>query len=96
MDFSKLVQIDLTPLWLKDIVRSLSPYPYPACILVISFALAGGAVLAQLSYLLLRPILDRFYSRYGTIAPALHACIRKMIIPFVSCLPPLFAILQFG
>ena len=90
MDFSKLIQTDLTPLWLKNIVQSLSPYPYLADILMISFAFAGGAVLAQLLYYLLRPILDRFYSRYGTINPALHNCIRKMVISFVSCLPVVF------
>ena len=47
MDFSKLIQTDLTPLWLKNIIQSLSPYPYFADILMISFAFVGGAVLAQ-------------------------------------------------
>ena len=90
MDFSKLIQTELTPLWLKDIIQKLAPYPYLADILVISCAFLGGAVMAQLLFLLLRPILNRFYSRYGEINPALHACIRSMIISFVSCLPVVF------
>ena len=30
MDFSKLIEDDLTAQWVKDIIQKLSPYPYLA------------------------------------------------------------------
>ena len=87
MDFSKLIQDDLTADWAKEVIRSLSPYPYLADILVILTAFLGGAVFSLLLFLLLRPILHRFYKRHCEMNGELLVCIRKMIISFVSCLP---------
>ena len=63
MDFSKLVQDDLTPMWTKDIIQQLSPYPYLADFLVIATSFAAGTLLSLLLFRLLRPILHRFYRR---------------------------------
>jgi len=87
MDFTKLIEDDLTPIWVKNIIHDLSPYPYLADILIILGSFAAGAVLSLLLFLLLRPILNRFYRRHCEMNPALLACIRNMIISFVSCLP---------
>ena len=87
MDFSKLVQDDLTPEWCKGIIRDLSPYPYLADILIILSAFAVGAFFSMLLYLLLRPLLLRFYQRHCKMNPDLLSCIRKMIVSFVSSLP---------
>ena len=87
MDFSKLVQDDLTEEWVKGVFQKLSPYPYLADILVIFCAFATGALLSLLLFLLLRPILYRFYRRHCKMNAELLVCIRKMIVSFVSCLP---------
>jgi miniconductance mechanosensitive channel len=87
MDYSKLIQDDLTAQWVKDIIQKLSPYPYLADILIILSSFAGGALIAMMLYLLLRRILNRFYSRHCEMNPALQACIRQMAFSFVSCLP---------
>ena len=64
MDFSKLIQDDLTEAWVEDLFQKLSPYPYLADILVILSSLAGGAVFELLLFWLLRRILHRFYRRH--------------------------------
>ena len=87
MDFSKLIQDDYTAEWVKNIIRELSPYPYLADILIILSSFAGGAVISLMLYLLLRRILNRFYSRHCEMNPALLACIRHMVFSFVGCLP---------
>ena len=87
MDFSKIIQDDLTEVWVQDLFQKLSPYPYLADILIILCSFAAGAVLALLLFLLLRPMLHRFYRRHCEMNPELLACIRKMIVSFVSCLP---------
>ena len=87
MDFSKLIQDDLTADWVKDIIQKLSPYPYLADVLIILCSFAAGALLALLLFLLLRPMLHRFYRRHCEMNPELLACIRKMIVSFVGCLP---------
>ena len=87
MDFSKLIQDDLTAEWVKDIIRKLSPYPYLADILVIFCSFAVGAVLSFLLFWLLRSILHRFYSRHCTMNTELMTCIRRMIVSLVGCLP---------
>ena len=53
MDFTKLIQDDLTATWVKDIIQKLSPYPYLADLLVILSAFAGGAILALVLFFLL-------------------------------------------
>ena len=63
MDFSKLIEDEFTPEWAKAIIHDLSPYPYLADILVILSSFAVGALISLLLYLLLRRILNRFYSR---------------------------------
>ena len=87
MDYSKLIQDEFTPEWAKSIIHDLSPYPYLADILVILSSFAVGALISMMLYLLLRRILNRFYSRHCEMNPALHACIREMIFSFVGCLP---------
>jgi len=87
MDFSKLIQDDLTEEWVKEIIHKLSPYPYLADILVILSAFAAGAVLSLLLFLLLRPSLHRFYRRHCEMNAELLVCIRKMIVSFVGSLP---------
>ena len=87
MDFSKLIQDDLTAEWVKDIIRKLSPYPYLADILVIFCSFAVGAVLSFLLFWLLRSLLHRFYSRHCTMNTELMTCIRRMIVSLVGCLP---------
>ena len=87
MDFSKIIQDDLTEVWVQDLFQKLSPYPYLADILIILCSFAAGAVLALLLFLLLRPMLHRFYRRHCEMNPELLACIRKMIVSFVGCLP---------
>lgn len=87
MDFSKLVQDDLTELWVKDVFQKLSPYPYLADVLVILCSFAGGALLALLLFWLLRPVLHRFYRRHCEMNAELLACIRRMIVSLVGCLP---------
>ena len=57
MDFSKLIEDDLTPEWVQTIIQKLSPYPYLADLLVILFSFAAGAILSLVLYLILRPIL---------------------------------------
>ena len=89
MDFSKLIQDDLTATWVKDIIQQLSPYPYLADLLVILSSFAGGAILALLLFFLLRRFLHRFYSRHCEMNAELQTCIRRMIVPFVGCLPVL-------
>ena len=89
MDFSKLIQDDLTATWVKDIIHKLSPYPYLADLLVILCSFAGGAVLALLLFFLLRRLLHRFYRRHCEMNAELQLCIRRMIVPFVGCLPVL-------
>ena len=87
MDFSKLIEDDLTAQWVKDIIQKLSPYPYLADFLVIACSFAFGAVMALLLFLLLRSVLHRFYCRHCTMNAELLTCIRRMIIFFVGCLP---------
>ena len=87
MDYSKLIQDDLTAEWVKDIIQKLSPYPYLADILIILSSFATGALLALMLFFLLRRILNRFYSRHCEMNEALQACIRRMIVSFVGCLP---------
>ena len=87
MDFSTLIQDDLTPAWAKDIIQQLSPYPYLADLLIILSSFAVGALLSLLLFLLLRPILHRFYRRHCRMNAELLDCIRKMIVSFVGCLP---------
>ena len=87
MDFSKLIQDDLTPAWEKEIIRQLSPYPYLADILIISVSFAAGALFSLLLFWLLRPILHRFYRRHCTMNAELLVCIRRMIVSFVGCFP---------
>ena len=87
MDFSKLIEDEFTPEWAKTIIHDLSPYPYLADILVILSSFAVGALFSLMLFFLLRPILNRFYRRHCEMNEALHACIRKMIISFVACLP---------
>ena len=87
MDFSKLIQDDLTADWVKNIIQELSPYPYLADILIILSSFAGGALLSLLLFWLLRPILNRFYRRHCEMNAELLVCIRKMIVSFVACLP---------
>ena len=87
MDFSKLIQDDLTADWVKDIIQKLSPYPYLADLLVILSSFAGGAVLALLLFFLLRRLLHRFYRRHCDMNTELQVCISRMIVPFVGCLP---------
>ena len=89
MDFSKLIQDDLTATWVKDIIRQLSPYPYLADFLVILCSFAGGAILALLLFFLLRRLLHRFYRRHCEMNAELQVCIRRMISSFVGCLPVL-------
>ena len=86
-DFSKLIQDDFTAEWVKDIIQKLSPYPYLADILIILGSFAVGAVFAMLLYMLLRPLLNHFYHRFCEMSEELHACIQRMIISFVACLP---------
>ena len=90
MDFSKLIQNDLTSDWVKDIIQKLSPYPYLADILVILCSFAAGAFISLLLFLLLRPILHHFYRRHCTMNAELLVCIRQMIVSFVGCLPVIF------
>ena len=90
MDYSKLIHDELTPMWAREIIHKLSPYPYLADILVILSAFAAGALLSLLLFLLLRPILHHFYNRYCEMNAELVLCIRKMIISFVACLPVFF------
>ena len=87
MDFSKLIQDDLTAAWVKDVIHRLSPYPYLADLLVILSSFAGGALLALLLFFLLRRILHRFYCRHCNLNTELQVCISRMIVPFVGCLP---------
>ena len=87
MDFSKLIQNDLTSDWVKNIIQKLSPYPYLADILVIFGSFAVGAILSLLLFLLLRPLLLRFYRQHCEMNEELLLCIRRMIVSFVSCLP---------
>ena len=87
MDFSKLIQDDLTADWVKNIVHKLSPYPYLADILIILCSFACGALLSALLFFLLRGILHRFYRRHCEMNAVLLACIRQMIVSFVRCLP---------
>ena len=90
MDFSKLIEDDFTADFAKDIIRKLSPYPYLADLLIILTSFAGGALLAFLLFLLLRRILHRFYRRHCEMNAELLACIRRMIVSFVGCLPVVF------
>ena len=87
MDFSKLIQDDLTADWVKNIVHKLSPYPYLADFLIILSSFAVGALLSLLLFLLLRPLLYRFYRRHCEMNAELLLCIRRMIVSLVGCLP---------
>ena len=87
MDFSELIKNDLTPPFIADAIQKLSPYPYLADILVILFSLSVGALLALLLFLLLRPALNRFYSRHCEMNAELLTCVSRMIVSFVGCLP---------
>ena len=90
MDFSKLIEDEYTPEWARKIIHDLSPYPYLADFLVIVSSLAAGALISVLLYVLLKRILNRFYSRHCEMNPALQACIRQMVFCFVGCLPLVF------
>ena len=87
MDFSKLIQDDLTSDAVKSIIKKLSPYPYVADILVVFASFAVGAIFSFLLFWLLRPILHRFYRRHCEMNAELMVCIRQMIVSFVGCLP---------
>jgi miniconductance mechanosensitive channel len=87
MDYSKLIQDDLTAEWVKNIIQKLSPYPYLADILIILSSFAAGALVSLMLFWLLRRILNRFYSRHCEMNEALQGCIRRMIVSFVGCLP---------
>ena len=87
MDFSKLIEDEFTADWVKSAIQQLSPYPYLADILIILTSFAGGALFSLLLYLLLRPMLHRFYKRHCQMNTELLACIRNMIVFFVGCLP---------
>ena len=87
MDFSKLIEDEYTAEWVQNIIQKLSPYPYLADIFVIVTSFIGGAVFSLLLFLLLRPVLHRFYQRHCKMNKELLVCIRRMIISFVSCLP---------
>ena len=90
MDFSKLIEDDLTSEWVKDIIRKLAPYPYLADLLVILASFATGALLSFLLFWLLRAILYRFYRRRCDMNSELRICICRMIVSFVGCLPVIF------
>ena len=77
----------MTADWVKNIVHQLSPYPYLADILTILVSFASGALLSLLLYLLLRPMLHRFYKRHCQMNKELLACTRNMIVFVVGCLP---------
>ena len=49
MDFSKLIEDDLTSEWVRNIIQKLSPYPYLADVLVIFSSFATGALLSAMS-----------------------------------------------
>ncbi len=87
MDFSKLIEDEMTPEYAKRIIHDLSPYPYLADILVIASSFAVGALFSLILFLLLRPLLNRFYRRHCTMNAELQTCISRMIISFVGCLP---------
>ena len=87
MDFTKLIQDDLTADWVKNIVRQLSPYPYLADFLIIVCSFGMGALLSLLLFLVLRPILHHFYRKHCEMNAELMLCIRRMIASFVGCLP---------
>ena len=87
MDFSKLIQDDLTADWVKELIHKLSPYPYLADLFVILCSFATGALLALLLFFLLRRLLHRFYRRHCKLNAELQVCISRMIVPFVGCLP---------
>ena len=87
MDFTQLIQDDLTADWVKHIIRQLSPYPYLADFLIIVCSFGVGALLSLLLFLMLRPILHRFYRRHCKMDAELLDCIRRMIVSFVGCLP---------
>ena len=87
IDFSKLIEDEFTPEWAKNVIHDLSPYPYLADILVIASSFAVGAIFSLLLFFLLRPVLNRFYRRHCEMNAALQACISRMIISFVGCLP---------
>lgn len=87
MNFSKLIQDDLTSDAVKNIIKQLSPYPYLADILVILASFAVGALFSFLLFLVLRPLLNSFYRRHCKMNAELLICIRQMIVSFVGCLP---------
>ena len=87
MDFTELIQDDLTADWVKNIIRQLSPYPYLADFLIILCSFGVGALLSLMLFLLLRPILHRFYRRHCKMDAELMVCIHHMIVSFVGCLP---------
>ena len=87
LDFSKLIEDEMTPEYAKRIIQDLSPYPYLADILVIASSFAVGALFSLILFLLLRPLLNRFYRRHCTMNAELQACISRMIMSFVGCLP---------
>ena len=87
MDFSKLIEDEMTPEYAKRIIQDLSPYPYLADILVIASSFAVGALFSLILFLLLRPLLNRIYRRHCTLNAELQACISRMIMSFVGCLP---------
>ena len=80
MDFTKLIQDDLTEEWVQKFFRKLEPYPYLADILIILLSFALGALLAALLFWILRRILHRFYRRHCEMNPALRDCIRRMLV----------------
>lgn len=83
VDFSKLIEDEMTPEYAKRIIQDLSPYPYLADILVIASSFAVGALFSLILFLLLRPLLNRFYRRHCTMNAELQACISRMIMSFV-------------
>lgn len=87
MDFSKVIQDDKTEVWVENLFKKLAPYPYLADLIVILCSFAGGALLALLLFLLLRPLLHRFYRRHCEMNATLRICIRHMTVSLVACLP---------
>ena len=87
IDFSKLIEDEMTPEYAKRIIHDLSPYPYLADLLVIASSFAVGVIFSICLFFLLRPIMNHFYRKFCTMSEDLHRCIQRMIISFVSCLP---------
>ena len=87
IDFSKLIEDEMTPEYAKRIIHDLSPYPYLADLLVIASSFAVGVIFSICLFFLLRPIMNHFYRKFCTMSEDLHRCIQRMIISFVACFP---------